>query len=178
MHPRWRRCSSLKYSRYSRSSRLAGGAPRRSRCDAGVSPRAATALRRSKSSHRQLPRVEIGRDRRRADPPGPPGPRSRQVARDRQHCAAGPPRPSPDARERRAAAASAPHTRAWISGAALPYTWTCQSSDVSGVKLSTSMPIHAGSPTANGRRREPFPRGPRSSCCHGSSPPSARPSET
>src|SRR5687768_13439952 len=40
MHPRWRRCSSLKYSRYSRSSRLASGAPRPSRCDAGVSPRA------------------------------------------------------------------------------------------------------------------------------------------
>ena len=41
MHPRWRRCSSLKYSRYSRSSRLASGAPRPSRCDARLSPRAA-----------------------------------------------------------------------------------------------------------------------------------------
>src|SRR5437867_5290179 len=39
MHPRWRRCSSLKYSRYSRSSRLAGEAPRPSRCDARLSPR-------------------------------------------------------------------------------------------------------------------------------------------
>ena len=58
--PRWGprrrlRCSSLKYSRYchptaqntrgggpgSRSSRLAGGAPRPSRCDARLSPRAA-----------------------------------------------------------------------------------------------------------------------------------------
>ena len=36
MHPRWLRCSSLKYSRYSRSSRLASGAPRRPRCDAGT----------------------------------------------------------------------------------------------------------------------------------------------
>ena len=41
MHPARRRCSSLKYSRYSRSSRLAGRAPRRSRCDAGLLPRAA-----------------------------------------------------------------------------------------------------------------------------------------
>jgi hypothetical protein len=32
MHPRWQRSSSLKYSRYSRSSRLASGAPRRPRC--------------------------------------------------------------------------------------------------------------------------------------------------
>src|SRR5712691_5725103 len=40
MHPRWLRCSSLKYSRYSRSSRLAIGAPRPSRCDARLSPRA------------------------------------------------------------------------------------------------------------------------------------------
>src|SRR6266850_2576856 len=38
--PRWLRCSSLKYSRYSRSSRLAIGAPRPSRCDARLSPRA------------------------------------------------------------------------------------------------------------------------------------------
>src|SRR5205814_105972 len=43
--PRWGprrrlRCSSLKYSRYSRSSRLACGAPRPSRCDARLSPRA------------------------------------------------------------------------------------------------------------------------------------------
>src|SRR6266699_588811 len=43
MHPRWLRCSSLKYSRYSRSSRLASGAPRPSRCDARLSPRAARA---------------------------------------------------------------------------------------------------------------------------------------
>src|ERR1700704_423271 len=41
MHPRWLRCSFLKYSRYSRSSRLARGAPRPSRCDARLSPRAA-----------------------------------------------------------------------------------------------------------------------------------------
>src|SRR2546425_4169447 len=40
MHPRWLRCSSLKYSRYSQSSRLAIGAPRPSRCDARLSPRA------------------------------------------------------------------------------------------------------------------------------------------
>src|SRR6266850_565519 len=46
MHPLWLRCSSLKYSRYSRSSRLAGGAPRPSRCDARLSPRAAGQLRR------------------------------------------------------------------------------------------------------------------------------------
>src|SRR5947208_8614062 len=43
--PRWgprrrRRCSSFKYSRYSQSSRRAGGAPRSSRCDARLSPRA------------------------------------------------------------------------------------------------------------------------------------------
>src|SRR5438093_7969571 len=44
MHPRRLRCSSLKYSRYSRSSRLAGGAPRPSRCDARLSPRAANAV--------------------------------------------------------------------------------------------------------------------------------------
>src|SRR2546425_11008787 len=43
MHPRWLRCSSLKYSRYSQSSRLAIGAPRPSRCDARLSPRAARA---------------------------------------------------------------------------------------------------------------------------------------
>ncbi len=40
MHPRGLRCSSLKYSRYSRSSRLAREAPRPSRCDARLSPRA------------------------------------------------------------------------------------------------------------------------------------------
>src|SRR5712691_7119442 len=42
MHPRGLRCSSFKYSRYSQSSRLARGAPRPSRCDAGLSPRAAS----------------------------------------------------------------------------------------------------------------------------------------
>jgi hypothetical protein len=42
MHPRGLRCSSFKYSRYSQSSRLARGAPRRSRCDAGLAPRAAS----------------------------------------------------------------------------------------------------------------------------------------
>src|SRR6266849_5561976 len=41
MHPRWLRCSSLKYSRYSQSSRLAIEAPRPSQCDARLSPRAA-----------------------------------------------------------------------------------------------------------------------------------------
>src|SRR5207237_626953 len=44
MHPHRLRCSSLKYSRYSRSSRLAGGAPRPSRCDARLSPRAAKVM--------------------------------------------------------------------------------------------------------------------------------------
>src|SRR5436190_18752103 len=44
MHPRQLRCSSLTYSRYARSSRLAGGAPRPSRCDARLSPRAAWLL--------------------------------------------------------------------------------------------------------------------------------------
>src|SRR5256885_1657987 len=39
MHPGWRRCSSLKYSRYSWSSRLAIRAPHRSRCNDGVAPR-------------------------------------------------------------------------------------------------------------------------------------------
>jgi hypothetical protein len=39
--PGWRRCSSFKYSRYSQSSRLASGAPRPPRCDAGLAPRAA-----------------------------------------------------------------------------------------------------------------------------------------
>src|SRR6266849_423955 len=48
MHPRRLRCSSLKYSRYSRSSRLAGGAPRPSRCDARLSPRAARATAASR----------------------------------------------------------------------------------------------------------------------------------
>ena len=33
MHPAWRRCSSVAYSRYSPSSRLASRAPRRPRCD-------------------------------------------------------------------------------------------------------------------------------------------------
>ena len=40
----WLRCFSLKYSRYSRSSRLASRAPHRSRCDDGVAPRAAKQL--------------------------------------------------------------------------------------------------------------------------------------
>ena len=35
MHPVWLRCSSLTYTRYARSSRIASRAPRRSRCDAG-----------------------------------------------------------------------------------------------------------------------------------------------
>src|ERR1700681_385667 len=46
MHPARRGCSSLKYSRYSRSSRLASRAHRRPRCDAGLSPRAARPIRR------------------------------------------------------------------------------------------------------------------------------------
>ncbi len=40
MHPAWRRCSSVEYSRYSPSSRLASRAPRPSRCDAALPPRA------------------------------------------------------------------------------------------------------------------------------------------
>ena len=50
MHPRWLRCSSVKYSRYSRSSRLARAAPRPSRCDARLSPRAARRSRTAKAS--------------------------------------------------------------------------------------------------------------------------------
>src|ERR1700681_694631 len=46
MHPARRGCSSLKYSRYSRSSRLASRAHRRPRCNAGLSPRAAQDSRR------------------------------------------------------------------------------------------------------------------------------------
>ena len=42
MHPRGLRCSSFKYRPYSQSSRLARGAPRPSRCDARLSPRAAS----------------------------------------------------------------------------------------------------------------------------------------
>src|SRR5438105_1489605 len=38
----WRRCSSLKYSRYSRSSRLASRARRRSRCNNAVAPQTAS----------------------------------------------------------------------------------------------------------------------------------------
>src|SRR5204863_21147 len=45
MHPLRRRCSSFKYSRYSQSSRLARGAPRPSRCDARLAPRAASHCR-------------------------------------------------------------------------------------------------------------------------------------
>src|SRR5262245_36371886 len=48
MHPAWRRCSSFKYSRYSRSSRLATRAPRPSRCDAGLSPWAASVARKER----------------------------------------------------------------------------------------------------------------------------------
>ncbi|PYQ98999.1 MAG: hypothetical protein DMF96_08840 [Acidobacteria bacterium] len=40
---------SFKYSRYSRSSRLAGGAPRSSRCDARLSPRAVNVPPRSRT---------------------------------------------------------------------------------------------------------------------------------
>src|ERR1700688_3127856 len=40
LHPAYLRCSSLKYSRYPHSSRLAIRAHRRPRCDAGLSPRA------------------------------------------------------------------------------------------------------------------------------------------
>src|SRR5712691_6114055 len=43
LHPAWLRCSSLKYFRYSRSSRLASRAHHRPRCDAGLSPRAVRA---------------------------------------------------------------------------------------------------------------------------------------
>src|SRR5438093_7964164 len=57
---RWLRCSSLKYSRYSRSSRLAGGAPRPSRCDARLSPRAVDRRARQLANRpqRRLRRVE------------------------------------------------------------------------------------------------------------------------
>src|ERR671919_770919 len=41
MHPLRLRCSSLTYSRYARSSRLAGGAPRPARCYARLLPRTA-----------------------------------------------------------------------------------------------------------------------------------------
>ena len=59
MHPRWRRCSSLKYSRYSQSSRLAIGAPRRSRCDDGLAPRAARA-RAARSLDPQTHAAQVG----------------------------------------------------------------------------------------------------------------------
>ena len=71
MHPRRRRCSSLKYSRYSRSSRLASEAPRPSRCDARLSPRAAS--RQSNSAAATL--RETARKSRRARLP-----RSRRCA--------------------------------------------------------------------------------------------------
>src|SRR6266850_1180566 len=57
MHPRGLRCSSLKYSRYSRSSRLARGAPRPPRCDARLSPRAA-GLRSSPVTNERWQRVK------------------------------------------------------------------------------------------------------------------------
>jgi hypothetical protein len=51
MHPRGLRCSSIKYRRYSQSSRLAREAPHPSRCDARLPPRAAMAgLWRSRCS--------------------------------------------------------------------------------------------------------------------------------
>jgi hypothetical protein len=46
MPPAWLRCSSLKYSRYSRSSRPASRAPHPPRCDAGLPPRAVKRNRR------------------------------------------------------------------------------------------------------------------------------------
>src|SRR5438445_798374 len=59
--PRWLRCSSLKYSRYSRSSRLAIGAPRPSRCDARLSPRAVNRRdRRERLSLRSLRAPRLG----------------------------------------------------------------------------------------------------------------------
>ena len=42
LHPAWRRCSSLKYTRYSRSSRLASRAHRPARCNGRLAPRAAS----------------------------------------------------------------------------------------------------------------------------------------
>ena len=62
MHPRRLRCSSLKYSRYSRSSRLAGGAPRPSRCDARLSQRAARCRRTCGKAGRpkRAGRAELG----------------------------------------------------------------------------------------------------------------------
>jgi len=53
MHPRWLRCS-LTYSRYARSSRLVSGAPRRPRCNAGLSPRAARERRSPPMRHTSL----------------------------------------------------------------------------------------------------------------------------
>jgi hypothetical protein len=61
MHPRWPRCSSLKYSRYSRSSRLAIEAPRPSRCDARRSPRAV----KDRFSIEERGRLALTRSRRR-----------------------------------------------------------------------------------------------------------------
>ena len=66
MHPRRLRCSSLKYSRYSRSSRLASGAPRPSRCDVAVGPERSTprepraGIQRLRGQERRLvPRFKI-----------------------------------------------------------------------------------------------------------------------
>src|SRR5437879_3678677 len=66
MHPAWLRCSSLKYSRYSRSSRLAERAPHPSRWDAGLSPRAARdgILPHALETSRAVDRTGHGRARR------------------------------------------------------------------------------------------------------------------
>ena len=66
--PRWgprrqRRCSSFKYSRYSQLSRLAGGAPRSSRCDARLSPRAAKVVGSQRRSAVACDRVRLARAR-------------------------------------------------------------------------------------------------------------------
>jgi hypothetical protein len=61
--------------------------------------------------------------------------------------------PFPDAMERRGAFTFRSPQTASIPGAASPYTWTCQSSEVSGVKLSPSTPFE--SPFTHGKRSQP-----------------------
>ena len=92
MHPAWRRCSSRKYSPYSRSSRLARRAPRPSRCHAGPSPRAPNAiwLSTGRGTRRARPdgaRHGFHRPRhpaRRRRGPAVPGPRPRRASRLRR----------------------------------------------------------------------------------------------
>ena len=69
MHPGWRRCSSFKYSRYSQSSRLASRAPRPSRCNAGLAPRAARGTL-SRLLRRSLHTARLKTSQRRRRSPG------------------------------------------------------------------------------------------------------------